>query len=159
MRTPPPASIKTKGALNHPVPKLMQTTSKRIKNKENNIWTLGPLSLIFERALRQTCQLYSLFLLLYTVCITIWHNNLRSPELCWMCVVDSRLGDCGGGVVVVAYYCLTLMKLSLLHLQLQFIYQFVCVSLYSVHIMYNVCIHTPVAIKQFIFFSSFCCRQ
>lgn len=76
-----------------------------------------------------------------------------------MCVVDSRLGDCGGGVVVGAYYCLILMKLSLLHLQLQFIYQFVCVSLYSVHIMYNVCIHTPVAIKQFIFFSSFCCRQ
>ena len=51
VHTPPPASIKTKGALNHPVPKLMQITSKRIKNKENNIPALGPLSLIFGRAL------------------------------------------------------------------------------------------------------------
>jgi len=45
MHTPPPASIKTKGALDHPVPKWMQTTGKRIKNKENNIPVLRPLSL------------------------------------------------------------------------------------------------------------------
>lgn len=77
-----------------------------------------------------------------------------------MWVVDSWLGDC---VVVVVYYCLTLpnspeTELTVLHLQL--IYHFACVCLYSVHIMYNVCIHTPVAIRQYNFIShSFCCRQ
>lgn len=50
MHTPSPASIKTQGALNHPVPKLLQTTGKRIKNKENNIPVLRPLSLIFAKA-------------------------------------------------------------------------------------------------------------
>lgn len=81
MHTPSPASIKTKGALNHRVPKLMQTTGKRIKNKENNIPVLRPLSLIFAKASGKTCQLFSLFILLYTVRITIWHNDLRSHEL------------------------------------------------------------------------------
>lgn len=49
---PPPASNKTKGTLNHPVPELMHTSRKKIENKEGNMPDLGLFSLIFGRALR-----------------------------------------------------------------------------------------------------------